>query len=109
MNTQKSKYVISRSPDVMSGAAVFVGTRVPVQTLLDYLAGGHKLNEFLDDFPTVTRDQVERVEGVYKFRKLRKLFKETQSLAGSKELTDEDIFRELQRHRDKKIISLPKS
>jgi uncharacterized protein (DUF433 family) len=49
--------VISRSPDVMSGAAVFVGTRVPVQSLLDYLAGGHTLDEFLDDFPTVTREQ----------------------------------------------------
>lgn len=49
--------VISRSPDVMSGAAVFVGTRVPVQSLLDYLAGGHTLEEFLDDFPTVQREQ----------------------------------------------------
>lgn len=49
--------VISRSPDVMSGAAVFVGTRVPVQSLLDYLAGGHSLAEFLEDFPTVTKEQ----------------------------------------------------
>ena len=49
--------VISRSPDVMSGAAVFAGTRVTVQSLLDYLAGGHSLEEFLADFPTVTRDQ----------------------------------------------------
>ena len=49
--------VISRSPDVMSGAAVFAGTRVPVQSLLDYLAGGHPLEEFLDDFPTVRREQ----------------------------------------------------
>ena len=45
--------MISQSPDVMSGAAVFVGTRVTVQSLLDYLAGGHSLDEFLDDFPTV--------------------------------------------------------
>lgn len=57
MNTKKDENVISRSPDVMSGAAVFAGTRVPVQTLLDYLAGGHPLPEFLDDFPTVTREQ----------------------------------------------------
>ena len=49
--------VISRSPDVMSGAPVFAGTRVPVQSLLDYLAGGRALAEFLDDFPTVTREQ----------------------------------------------------
>src|SRR5436189_415031 len=49
--------VVSRSPDVMSGAAVFVGTRVPAQSLLDYLAGGHSLEEFLEDFPTVGREQ----------------------------------------------------
>jgi uncharacterized protein (DUF433 family) len=57
MNTTIESSVISRSPDVMSGAAVFSGTRVPVQSLLDYLAGGHPLEEFLDDFPTVTREQ----------------------------------------------------
>ena len=57
MNTETAKPVISRSPDVMSGASVFVGTRVPVQTLLDYLAGGHPLEDFLDDFPTVRREQ----------------------------------------------------
>jgi uncharacterized protein (DUF433 family) len=49
--------VISRSPDIMSGAPVFAGTRVPVQTIVDYLAGGHSLEEFLDDFPTVRREQ----------------------------------------------------
>jgi len=57
MNATIETTVISRSPDVMSGAAVFAGTRVPVQSLLDYLAGGHPLEEFLEDFPTVTREQ----------------------------------------------------
>ena len=57
MNTMIETSVISRSPDVMSGAAVFAGTRVPVQSLLDYLAGGHSIEEFLDDFPTVTHEQ----------------------------------------------------
>ena len=57
MNTVLENSVISRSPDVMSGAAVFAGTRVPVQSLLDYLAGGHALEKFLDDFPTVHREQ----------------------------------------------------
>ena len=57
MNSVSENPVISRSPDVMSGAAVFAGTRVPVQSLLDYLAGGHPLEEFLDDFPTVRREQ----------------------------------------------------
>jgi len=41
----------------MSGTPVFAGTRVPVQTIIDYLAGGHPLEDFLDDFPTVTREQ----------------------------------------------------
>jgi len=41
----------------MSGTPVFAGTRVPIQTIIDYLAGGHPLNEFLDDFPTVRREQ----------------------------------------------------
>lgn len=49
--------VIHSDPEILSGTPVFVGTRVPVQALLDYLEGGHPLAEFLDDFPTVTRDQ----------------------------------------------------
>ncbi|MBS1770648.1 MAG: DUF433 domain-containing protein [Acidobacteria bacterium] len=57
MNAPVGSTVVSRSPDVMSGAAVFAGTRVPAQSLLDYLAGGHSLDEFLDDFPTVKREQ----------------------------------------------------
>lgn len=57
MKTETAQTVISRSPDVMSGAPVFAGTRVPVQSLLDYLAGGHPLEEFLEDFPTVRREQ----------------------------------------------------
>ncbi len=48
--------LITRDPDVMSGAPVFRGTRVPFQTLLDYLEGGETLDEFLDDFPTVSRE-----------------------------------------------------
>ena len=49
--------VIHSDPHILSGTPVFVGSRVPVQNLLDYLEGGHSLAEFLDDFPTVTRDQ----------------------------------------------------
>ena len=48
--------IISTSKSVMSGAVVFAGTRVPVQTLMDYLEEGGSLNEFLEDFPTVTRE-----------------------------------------------------
>jgi uncharacterized protein (DUF433 family) len=50
--------VISRDPQVMGGAPVFAGTRVPVQTLLDYLEAGDSINDFLEGFPSVTRDQV---------------------------------------------------
>jgi uncharacterized protein (DUF433 family) len=57
MKSEVESQVISRSPEIMSGAPVFAGTRVPVQTIIDYLAGGHPLEEFLDDFPTVSREQ----------------------------------------------------
>ena len=50
--------VISVSPDVMGGTPVFKGTRVPIQTLIDYLEGGENIDDFLKGFPTVTRDQV---------------------------------------------------
>ena len=49
---------ISRSPDILGGTPVFAGTRVPIQTLLDYLEGGESIDEFLDGFPSVTREQV---------------------------------------------------
>ena len=50
--------VLCRDPDVMGGAPVFCGTRVPVQTLLDYLEAGDSIGEFLAGYPTVTREQV---------------------------------------------------
>jgi uncharacterized protein (DUF433 family) len=50
--------VISCRPDVMGGTPVFAGTRVPVQTLLDYLEGGETIDDFLDGFPSVNREQV---------------------------------------------------
>ncbi len=49
---------ISRDPEVMGGAPVFFGTRVPVQTLLDYLEAGESIDDFLVGFPTVSRAQV---------------------------------------------------
>ena len=52
------KPIVSRNPDVMGGAPVFSGTRVPVQTLLDYLEAGDSIDEFLNGFPSVTRQQV---------------------------------------------------
>jgi len=50
--------VITASPDVMGGTPVFAKTRVPVQTLLDYLKAGESIDDFLEGFPTVTRAQV---------------------------------------------------
>ena len=50
--------VVSRNIEVMGGAPVFRGTRVPVQTLLDYLEAGDLIDEFLEGFPSVSREQV---------------------------------------------------
>jgi uncharacterized protein (DUF433 family) len=51
----KQSSVVHSDPEILGGTPVFVGTRVPVQALIDYLEGGHCIDEFLDDFPTVTR------------------------------------------------------
>ena len=49
--------VIHSDPDILGGTPVFIGTRVPVKTLMDYLEAGERLDEFLDHFPSVTREQ----------------------------------------------------
>lgn len=51
--------IITTDPQIMSGTPVFTGTRVPVATLIDYLAAGETLEEFLDGFPGVRREQAE--------------------------------------------------
>jgi uncharacterized protein (DUF433 family) len=53
--------VVQVDPEILGGKPVFVGTRVPVQTLFDYLETDHDLSEFLDDFPTVKREQAKKV------------------------------------------------
>jgi uncharacterized protein (DUF433 family) len=50
--------VICRDPDVMGGTPVFCGTRVPIQTLLDYLEAGESIDDFLAGFPSVSREEV---------------------------------------------------
>jgi len=52
------KLIVTCSPDVLGGTPVFAGTRVPVQTLIEYLEGGDTIDNFLEGFPTVTRQQV---------------------------------------------------
>jgi uncharacterized protein (DUF433 family) len=49
--------VVYRDPEILGGTPVFVGTRVPLRNLIDYLKGDYSLDEFLDDFPSVTREQ----------------------------------------------------
>lgn len=55
--TDGSNPIIHSGPEILGGTAVFVGTRVPVKALLDYLEAGRPLAEFLDDFPSVSRAQ----------------------------------------------------
>ena len=52
------KPIVTCAPDVLGGTPVFAGTRVPVQTLIDYLEGSETIDDFLEGFPTVTREQV---------------------------------------------------
>jgi len=51
------KLIIHSDPEILGGTPVFVGTRVPLKNLIDYLAAGDSLDDFLDDFPSVTRQQ----------------------------------------------------
>jgi uncharacterized protein (DUF433 family) len=53
-----SSAVVTSSPNVLGGTPVFAGTRVPVEALLDYLEGGDSIDDFLQGFPSVTREQV---------------------------------------------------
>jgi uncharacterized protein (DUF433 family) len=55
--TMDPRQIVHSDPEIVSGTPVFVGTRVPAQALLDYLEGGETLEEFLDDFPSVSREQ----------------------------------------------------
>ena len=50
--------VVTASPDVLGGTPVFAGTRVPVENLIDYLEGGESIDDFLEGFPSVSREQV---------------------------------------------------
>lgn len=52
--------IVISSPDVLGGTPVFAGTRVPVHTLIEYLSAGDSIDDFLDGFPSVSREQVLR-------------------------------------------------
>ncbi len=53
----RESMVVHSHPEIVSGEPVFVGTRVPARNLIDWLEGGHTLDEFLDNFPSVKREQ----------------------------------------------------
>jgi len=57
MKPENLKGVVHSDPQIMGGTPVFVGTRVPLQNLIDYLEGGESVEDFLEAFPTVTRKQ----------------------------------------------------
>lgn len=58
LHTFMKEPIITSSPDIMGGTPVFAGTRVPAQTLLDYLKAGESIDDFLEGFPTISREQV---------------------------------------------------
>ena len=55
----KRTTVFCKDPEILGGTPVFTGTRVPVQTLVDYLMGGDSLDDFLEGFPSVSREQAQ--------------------------------------------------
>jgi uncharacterized protein (DUF433 family) len=57
MTNQELRGIIHSDPEIIGGTPVFVGTRVPLQNLIDYLEGGESVEDFLDAFPTVSREQ----------------------------------------------------
>ena len=61
MTLDELKDVVHSDPEIMGGTPVFVGTRVPLQNLIDYLEGGESIEDFLDGFPSVKREQVVAV------------------------------------------------
>jgi uncharacterized protein (DUF433 family) len=58
MSAKDLQGIVHSDPEIMGATPVFVGTRVPLQNLIDYLEGGESVDEFLDAFPTVKREQV---------------------------------------------------
>ena len=70
METEELKGIIHSNPEVMGGTPVFVGTRVPLQNLIDYLEGDESIEDFLEAFPTVKRDQAIAVIEAVKLKML---------------------------------------
>lgn len=68
MNKMQNKTIVYKSKQIMGGSPVFAGTRVPIETFLDYIQGGDSIDVFLKDFPSVKRKQVlEFLETIRKY------------------------------------------
>ena len=70
MTSEDLNGIVHSDPEIMGGALVFVGTRVPLQNLIDYLEGGESIEDFLDGFPSVKREQVIAVIEAAKLKML---------------------------------------
>ena len=70
MKIEDLKGVVHTDPEIMGGTPVFVGTRVPLQNLIEYLEGGESIEDFLDGFPSVKREHVITVIEAAKFKML---------------------------------------
>ena len=70
MKIEDLRGVVHSDPEIMGGTPVFVGTRVPLQNLIDYLQGGESIEDFLDGFPSVKREQVIAVIEAAKLKML---------------------------------------
>ena len=70
MTTESLKGIVHSDPEILGGTLVFAGTRVPLQNLIDYLEGGESIEDFLDGFPGVKREQVIAVTEAAKLKML---------------------------------------
>lgn len=66
LDTPTLEQLINRDPEIMGGTPVFMGTRVPIKTMFDHLEGNYSLDRFLEQFPTVKREQAVAVLELYK-------------------------------------------
>jgi len=79
MKLEELKGIVHSDPEIMGGTPVFVGTRVPLQNLVDYLEGGESIEDFLDAFPTVKREQAIAVIEAGKLAVLETVCKDAHS------------------------------
>ncbi|MGH7795440.1 MAG: DUF433 domain-containing protein [Candidatus Binatia bacterium] len=79
MKLEELKGIVHSDPEIMGGTPVFVGTRVPLQNLIDYLEGGESIEDFVDAFPTVKREQAIAVIEAGKLAVLETISKDAHS------------------------------